>query len=133
VDLIANKDGERRLVQCKHWRTWVVQERVVREMLGSMAHFQVSAGAIYTLKGWTKPAAEFARQHGIGLLDAAELTRRSLERLNASQLDELLKPREHHCPKCESPMILRTGDFTAFWGCSAFPRCRGKMNHAGAR
>lgn len=30
VDLIATKGGERTLVQCKHWRTWAVQEKVVR-------------------------------------------------------------------------------------------------------
>jgi len=65
VDLIATKASARMLVQCKHWRTWTLQERVVREMLGSMSHFGVDRGAIYTLKGWTKPAAAFAEQHCI--------------------------------------------------------------------
>ncbi len=133
VDLIATKGEERLLVQCKHWRTWMVQEKVIREMLGSMTHFGVTRGAIYTLKGWTSPAGDFARQHQIALVDEAELVRRALARLSADQLDQLLKSREHHCPKCESPMIWREGDFTPFWGCSTYPRCRGKLNHAGAR
>lgn len=30
--------------------------------------------------------------------------------------------------KCEAPMVLRTGDFTPFWGCSRYPRCRGRLN-----
>jgi hypothetical protein len=133
VDLIAARATERRLVQCKHWRTWVVQEKVVREMLGSMTHFEVNRGAIYTLKGWTKPAAAFAAGHAIELVDGAALARAALARLSPTELDQFLKPREHHCPKCESPLVLRTGAFTAFWGCSTYPRCRGKLNHAGAR
>lgn len=133
VDLIASRDGERMLVQCKHWRTWVVQEKVVREMLGSMAHFQATRGSIYTLKGWTKPAAEFARQHRITLADADDLAHRGLACLEADQLDRHLNPRVRHCPKCEAEMVFRTGNFTSFWGCSTYPRCRGKLNHAGAR
>jgi hypothetical protein len=133
VDLIAERGGERTLVQCKHWRTWVIQEKVVREMLGSMTYFQVVRGAIYTLKGWTKPAANFASAHDITLIDGAELARRGKERLTSSQLGRLLNSRERHCPKCESTMIWRQGNFTPFWGCSAFPRCRGKLYHAGAR
>jgi hypothetical protein len=133
VDLIAERQGERTLVQCKHWRTWTIQEKVVREMLGSMTHFQVNRGAIYTLKGWTKPAAGFASGHRITLVDGPELARRGNERLTSSHLDQLLNSRERHCPKCESTMIWRQGNFTPFWGCSAFPRCRGKLNHAGAR
>ena len=31
------------------------------------------------------------------------------------------------CPKCGAPMVLRTrkSDGGSFWGCSAYPRCRG--------
>ncbi len=133
VDLIATRDGVRMLIQCKHWRTWIIQERVVREMLGSMTAFQVNRGAIYTLKGWTNPSAEFALKHRITLVDGRELARRGQERFSAGQLDDLLKSREHRCPKCESTMIWREGNFTPFWGCSTYPRCRGKLNHAGAK
>jgi ssDNA-binding Zn-finger/Zn-ribbon topoisomerase 1 len=30
-------------------------------------------------------------------------------------------------------MIWREGNFTPFWGCSTYPRCRGKLSHVGAR
>ncbi|MEA3186839.1 MAG: restriction system protein [Chthoniobacter sp.] len=32
-----------------------------------------------------------------------------------------------HCPVCNRPMKLRTAkkDGSQFWGCSAFPKCRG--------
>lgn len=57
VDLVATKDGSKMLVQCKHWRSWKIQLKIVNEMLGSMTHFGVTAGAIHTLTGWTGPAA----------------------------------------------------------------------------
>jgi hypothetical protein len=133
VDLVVEKDGTRALIQCKHWRTWTLQEKVVREMLGSMTHFQVAQGAIYTLKGGTEPARRFAAEHQIILVNGDELAHRAASQLSSDQLEALLNSKVHHCPKCEAPMVWRTGDFTPFWGCSTYPRCRGKLNHAGAR
>ncbi|HEX2853752.1 MAG TPA: restriction endonuclease [Opitutaceae bacterium] len=133
VDLIAVKGTERILVQCKHWRTWTVQEKVIREMLGSMTHFGATRGAIYTLNGWTKPAAGFAAQHSIELVDGESLSRRAETRLPVELLERLLNTREHHCPKCEAPMVWRTGNFKSFWGCSTYPRCRGTLKNVGAR
>ncbi len=124
VDLIATKGETRVLIQCKHWRSWNVQEKVIREMLGSMTHFGVSSGAIHTLKGWTAPAARFAQEHSIRLCDATNLTQRACRSISGEDLDRLLSDDSHHCPKCEAPMIWRTGDFEPFWGCSRFPRCR---------
>ena len=28
------------------------------------------------------------------------------------------------CPKCGSPLVLRTGKYGEFLGCSNYPRCR---------
>jgi restriction system protein len=128
VDLIVEKDGARALIQCKHWRTWDVKENIVREMLGSMTALKVRQGAIYTLKGWTRPAAEFAAQHDITLVNGDELAQSAQSQLSASQLEDLLRPGIHHCPKCEAEMVLRTGDFPSFWGCSRYPQCRGRLN-----
>lgn len=131
VDLIAQKDGRAMLVQCKQWRTWTVQENVIRELLGSMTHYKVSHGALYTLGGVTKPAEAFARQHGIDLVDGGSLAARAKARLSEGDLTQLLDSRERRCPKCEATMVWRTGNFTPFWGCSRFPRCRTIMKHAG--
>lgn len=133
VDLTAEKDGERVLVQCKHWRTWTVNENVVRETLAGMAQYTASRGAIYTLKGWTVRAAHFAAANAITLVDAEELARRAAERLTAKHLSEILNPDLPHCPKCEATMVWRTGNFRSFWGCSTFPRCRGTLKYTGAR
>ncbi len=34
---------------------------------------------------------------------------------------------ELECPKCESPMNLRTGARGPWLGCSRFPKCRGRL------
>jgi HJR/Mrr/RecB family endonuclease len=133
VDLIAIKDGQTTLVQCKHWRTWTVQEKVIRELLGSMTHFKAQHGMLYTLKGWTRPAADFAAQHNIQLFDARALTTKAEMQLSAQRINEFLYPRFHHCPTCEAEMVKRTGRFKAFWGCSRFPACRGILTYSGAR
>lgn len=133
VDLIATKGDVPMLVQCKHWRTWVVQERVIRELLGSMTHYQVQKGALYVLKGATRPAQSFAAQHNIQVDDGRALAERARHLLSDDELSLFLNSREHHCPKCESRMVWRTGDFTPFWGCSTFPRCRTTLKYSGAK
>ncbi len=29
------------------------------------------------------------------------------------------------CPECKSLMVLRSGKYGGFWGCSAYPMCDG--------
>ncbi|MCF3648726.1 restriction endonuclease [Synoicihabitans lomoniglobus] len=127
VDLVVSKDGLSALIQCKHWKTWQVQEKVVRELLGSMTHFGVQQAAIFCLRGGTEPARNFAAQHEIDIVDAAELGKRAVAMLGTDSLNRVLDSRSKHCPKCESPMVERNGKFGPFWGCSQFPRCRGKL------
>jgi len=133
VDMVATKNNEPMLVQCKHWKTWTVQEKVIRELLGSMTHYQVQRGALYVLKGATRPAANFSGQHGIQIVTGHELASRARVGLDEKEITELLEPGDPHGPKCESLMVWRTGDFTPFWGCSAYPRCRATIKHSGAK
>jgi hypothetical protein len=91
---------------------------------------KVKQGAIYSMKQWTQPAAEFARKHGIQMVDGAQLAERALTTLSRGMLDQILNNNTHHCPKCESPMVYRTGKFKPFWGGSSYPRCRGTIKAA---
>lgn len=35
------------------------------------------------------------------------------------------------CPVCDGPMTPRTSAHGKFWGCKAFPKCRGTRNSDG--
>jgi HJR/Mrr/RecB family endonuclease len=126
-DIVARRDGQTILVQCKHWRTWKVQEKVIRELLGSMSVAGVASGAIHTLHGFTKDAEELAACSGVSLHDGPTLASRAQAHLTDDDLTRLLADKPHLCPKCDSRMILRTGSFNPFWGCARYPRCRGKI------
>lgn len=133
VDLIATKDGAMMLVQCKHWKTWEIKPKTVREMVGTMKINQVNRGVVYTIKGASKDALDLATQQCILIEEGYSLADRALRNLSRGQLDEILTNYTHHCPKCDSEMILREGDFKSFWGCSRYPKCHGKLGHTVAR
>ena len=149
VDLLLKREGERALVQCKHWKTWRVGVAVVREMLGAMTAQQASQGWIVTSGRFTAEARAFARQHRIELVDGDGL---------AALLKGGPSPRSAHvgapmtasravetasapvgqaaldvpaCPVCSRPMVRRvarkgTHVGQSFWGCSGFAEgCRG--------
>lgn len=133
VDLIAQKNQTKTLIQCKHWKTWKLREPVIRQLLGSMVDFRVNKGAVFFSGESTIPAKEFATKHGIGLVGGEALAKWALNSLSSEALNSILKCKDHHCPKCDSIMVWRTGDFKSFWGCSRFPKCRGVLKHSGAR
>jgi restriction system protein len=124
VDLPLTKDGERFLVQCKHWRKEQVGVAVVRELNGVVAAERAAGGFVVTGGRFTAEAQEFARNTAIKLIDGAAL-------------EELIgDPREQNaedvpgCPKCGGEMIERTatrGPFIGkpFWGCRKYPKCTG--------
>jgi Restriction endonuclease/Topoisomerase DNA binding C4 zinc finger len=133
VDLIGTKDGETMLVQCKHWKTWDIKPKTVREMIGTMKIHNATEGAIYTLKGASNAAMDLANEQGIRIETGYGLADRASRQLLREQLDDILSTDVHHCPKCESEMVWREGNFKPFWGCSRYPRCRGKLEYTGAR
>ena len=65
-----------------------------------------------------------------GTQDAEELAERALAAFDDDAFDTHLRPEGHRCPTSDEPMILRTGAFDPFWGCSRYPRCRGVIREA---
>ena len=73
VDLIARKDGETYLVQCKQWRATQVGVPVVRELYGAMAAEGAVGGFVVTSGTFTRPARDFASGRNLQLVDGALL------------------------------------------------------------
>jgi restriction system protein len=73
VDLGLMKNGERFLVQCKHWRDSRVGVTVVRELEGVMAAHGAHGGFLVTGGQFTKEALEIADSCKVRLIDGASL------------------------------------------------------------
>jgi restriction system protein len=128
VDLGLIRNGERFLVQCKHWRKQTVGVAVVRELNGVIAAQGAHGGFVVTGGRFTDEAQDFARQTNITLVDGDAL--RELcggVRSPAARRAGAATP---SCPRCGADMVRRTakkGQFAGqhFWGCREYPKCTG--------
>lgn len=140
VDLILRKDGEKYLVQCKHWRSLKVGVAVIREFFGAMAVEGAAGGFVVTSGRFTKEAETFASGRNIQLVDGTIL-KRWIAQHKAEGNAHASGPapatpedtRMPHCPKCNAAMTKRTARRGAsagniFWGCTEYPKCRGILN-----
>lgn len=150
VDLRLFKDGRTILVHCKHWRTWKVSVRPIRELYGVMTAEGAHGAIFITSRAYTAEARKFAEGKPIELIDQdgflslVQQFHRDLRdhygcvppatpsgTIPAAGQENPQAPPE--CPVCQSPMKLRTSRKGAragsqFWGCSRYPACRGTRN-----
>lgn len=143
IDLVLHREGQKTLVQCKQWRRQKVPVNVVREMYGLLAHHGADQVCIAALGGYTPDAARFAQGKPIRLIDGAEL----LAMIQAVRTQPrapiaapvppaqeaaprpATEPPAPACPRCGGAMARRTNRASGmrFWGCAAYPRCRGTV------
>jgi restriction system protein len=133
VDLILHKDGAMTLVQCKQWRTKLVDVRVVREMYGLLGHHRADAVKIVAIGNYTDDARLFVIGkpieliHGNALLDMVrDVQRTPPPRYKLIKNPEPLQGLEPICPVCGRGMVQRANRKSGktFWGCSGYPACR---------
>lgn len=140
-DLTLRRDGELRLVQCKRFSPEnKVSVADMREFYGLIVAENAKRGIFMTTGVYSRDAKEFAEGKPIKLLGRAEVEQlmASVARAgeNLCNVHEWIRDfaavanvTNPHCPRCRKPMKLRRGVIgRAFWGCSRFPRCRGKRN-----
>lgn len=140
VDLRLSLNGQKFIVQCKHWKAFKVGVKIIREQFGIM-NAEVADGAFIVTSGlFTEEAIEFADDKNIILIDGIKLkkiiadlkqtpTRNVFENMAANQVKQSVP----HCPTCASLMVKRTARKGVsagkqFWGCSRFPKCKGTIS-----
>lgn len=135
VDLtLTDLSGDRLIVQCKHWKSRLVGVKPLRELWGVMSD-QKADGAIFVTSGsFSADAAAFARGKRLELIDGPKL-RSMIAQVKGTPAAPSAISTEHavsvpRCPRCDSPMVLRTArrgplSGTQFWGCSTYPTCGG--------
>ncbi len=136
IDLIAVKNGEKYLIQCKQWKAYKVGVKVVRELLGVMVGAAASGGFVVTSGQVTHDAEVFAKNNNITLLDGKALRRMIQGQAKLSdpvqESEPAFKPYRTNlvmCSKCGAKLVLRTAKKgknagKQFYGCSRFPKCR---------
>ena len=134
IDLEVEKDGKKVAIQCKHWKTWNVGVKAVREFLGALTDAGISRGKFITLGGYTGDAKVLADKHHIVMVNETDFARmlEATDARNDPAILEILNDTRKLCPKCEAEMVLRTskrgpGAGKQFWGCSRYPACRFTM------
>lgn len=136
VDLTLHKDGKRSLVQCKQWKVFSVGAPVVREMFGLLTAKKVDQAIIVTTGNFTGDARDFAAGKPIRLIDGPQLLAlvQSVQTRPADTESQTVaspaNPSTPACPLCGKPMVQRIArrgskSGNSFWGCSAYPACKG--------
>jgi restriction system protein len=160
VDLVARKEGEKYLVQCKQWRSLQVGVPTVRELYGAMAAEGATGGLVITSGRFSGPAKQFAAGRNVQLVDGELLSQwiAATKRPGPRPTSEVVRDRVEPvvapvaravpvakgvpevpvepvvvapaCPHCRKPMVIRKARTGAnaggdFWGCAAYPKCRG--------
>jgi len=119
------------VVQCKAWKE-AVGVKAVRELRGVMAHEKVEKAFFMAPNGFTDEARSFATENRITLLDGKLFLAMLLRLPEASRQQLLAFATEGDwttptCPSCGVKMVARESARGRFWGCSNYPKCRGKL------
>jgi restriction system protein len=138
IDLdTRSPEGERVLIQCKHWKSQKVGVPIVREMLGVLTREKADRVVIIATGYFTNEAVAWARGQPIELVDGPAL----LQRIKTDDLpsgtllpidvepSKVLLPEEKSCPRCGGDLVIRTAKRgpnagNQFLGCSGYPNCR---------
>ena len=125
-DLILRKDGETTVVQCKAWKNPATPQ-VARELGGSLMYYKADNGILACTGGFSGGVFEYARGQPITLIDASAISRMAAESGDGMpDMDE--SPPVCPIHGCGSDMVLRSGRYGSFWGCSRYPACQGRKS-----
>ena len=118
IDLVLTRDGERRIVQCKRWASWLVGVNEIRAFGGTLMREEMPGndGIFVTLSDFSEQAREEAKKTGVMLIDRADLFGR-VEKAR----------RAEPCPICHSPMLFDRSARGWWFRCVA-DGCEGKRD-----
>lgn len=85
IDLVAQKNGEKLVIQCKHWKAYKVDVKIARELYGVMVVAAASRAVLITSGNFTQPTLDFAKDKPIDLIDGPKLARLIAEVKTAAQ------------------------------------------------
>lgn len=130
ADLVLKKDGEIIVIQAKRHKG-KIGIKAVQEVSGAINFYSATKGIVVTNNYFTPAAVKLAEASKIELWDRKILsammkthkkeTVKSSSQFKISNDNEIIKPMI--CPRCQSELVVRSGKFGLFRGCSNFPEC----------
>ena len=69
ADFVLDKDGEKTVVNCKHWQVWEVGENPLRELYGYTTGVGAKRAVMVTTGRFSERAIGFADRHNLRLID----------------------------------------------------------------
>jgi len=75
IDLLAKKNGEKIVIQCKHWKAFKVDVKIARELYGVMIDSTASGAVLITSGDFTQPTIDFVKDKPIELIDGPKLAK----------------------------------------------------------
>ncbi len=146
IDLIAEKEGEVAVIQCKNYKSWSVGEPVLRDLYGAMHHFEATKAYLVTTGRLTKAAVGWVEGKPIEVWDGERLVELSMRLAKehdngrgaentaavappaalADDTPEMPDGSEPTCPQCGSLLVKRKNRRTGetFLACPRYPQCR---------
>ncbi len=140
IDILLQSPTETIFVQCKQWHTYKVGPAPVRELLGSITSEKAHRGILITSGQFSTQAHAFAQKNpALQLIDGPQLEKMIAEiqtnppgnaNLPIGPTESSASTTTPNCPRCGNAMVMRTarkgrGAGEKFWGCNAYPACRG--------
>ena len=75
IDLIAQKNGAKLVIQCKHWKAYKVDVKIARELYGVMVDAAASGAVLITSGDFTQPTVDFVKDKPLELIDGPKLAK----------------------------------------------------------
>ena len=135
VDLLLQKNKTKTLAQCKHWKAAEVDEKELKEFLGTLTRERIENGIFATPREFTFGARRFAAMNNLLLVGSRDLVR-MLEEAGWQQnpmLRAALEQSRKFCPRCEKDMVLKNAETgpnpgSRIWVCLGQPKCNYTVN-----
>lgn len=128
ADLVMSKDRERIVIQAKRYKE-SVGIKAVQEIIGAIQYYKADKGYVVTnSKSFTKSAIELANNTSIELWARKDIIDKfNIKDYDSEGADNLVlsdKPYNRICPKCGNKMLVKSGTYGDFYGCSSYPKCK---------
>lgn len=125
ADLVLKKDGKNIVVQAKRYSS-KVGIAAVQQIIAAKAYYKAEKCIVVSNNYFTKQAINLAKSDEVELWDRDKLIK-ILNNVNGKSMIEEKRIENQDkniiCKKCGAKMVLKSGRYGKFYGCSNYPKC----------